>query len=635
LLKATNSIVIVVTAQDGATKKTYTVGYTYYYYDDLGDTNPNNDIGLWYVNSDTTKGSDSNFGTEASPYLTVKHALDIAKAAYASSSPSWPGKHASDTSLHNPLAAQIHISGTITEAVNITDTDIYAAYPPILLTGSDINADKIIAPSSKRPLTISRAVVILGDGLTLTGSASGANGGVNIGNYSSFTMNGGAISGNQSGGALVGNHSSFIMNSGTISGNSDSMGGGVYVGTDGAFIMNGGTISQNAATGKGGGVYVDTNGRFEMTGGTIGGSSADKNTGANGSGVYVGGNEATFTMKGGTISGNEATDNGGGVYVSEGSFTMSEGTISGNKATNNGGGVCFLGATFIMNNQSRVSVNNANFGGGVYVEGSSSSFTMSGESSVNGNIATGDGGGVFIADGSFTMNDQSGVSGNEASNGGGGVHVSGGSSSFAMTSSSSVSGNKALGLAYGGGVLVVSDGVFTMNGGTISGNSVANSGGGVGLHFATRFEMSGGTISGNTAAYGGGGVIVQIDPLNPLNFFEMSGGTISGNTAAYGGGVHMHEGNFNMEGSNTLIDQDNDVTLVAGTTITVSSPNLGPPVSMGSPWYAARITPQAYAPGTPVLSGSHVSYHNDLFTVTPPGNGTNWTIDSGGLLQPQ
>jgi hypothetical protein len=87
---------------------------------------------------------------------------------------------------------------------------------------------------------------------------------------------------------IVGNNgnsitSTFTMNGGIISGNTSSQGGGVYVNGGGSFIMNGGVISGNTATGTGGG------------------------------GVRVFG---TFTMNGGIISGNTTSGSGGGVYLS-------------------------------------------------------------------------------------------------------------------------------------------------------------------------------------------------------------------------------------------------------------------------------------------------------------------------------
>ena len=92
---------------------------------------------------------------------------------------------------------------------------------------------------------------------------------------SSFTMYGGAITGNKAGSSsgggvfLVGTTNqidppSFTMHGGTISDNtagaSDGGGGGVYVGEKCSFTMDGGTITGNTATaGNGGGIYIHFN----------------------------------------------------------------------------------------------------------------------------------------------------------------------------------------------------------------------------------------------------------------------------------------------------------------------------------------------------------------------------------------
>jgi hypothetical protein len=102
--------------------------------------------------------------------------------------------------------------------------------------------------------------------------------------------------------------------------------------------------------------------------------------------------------------------------------------------------------------------------------------------------------------------------------------------------------------SYGGGVY--SSGTFTMNGGTISGNTVRASSSdsyGGGVYSSGTFTMNGGTISGNTtsssysSSYGGG--------VYSSGTFTMSGGTISGNTASgsypgRGGGVYVSSGTF-------------------------------------------------------------------------------------------
>jgi hypothetical protein len=72
-----------------------------------------------------------------------------------------------------------------------------------------------------------------------------------------------------------------------------------------------------------------------------------------------------------------------------------------------------------------------------------------------------------------------------------------------------IKGNTASSSSYGGGVYVGTSGTFTMNSGTISGNTVSSSsttssssGGGVYVYSSGTFTMSGGTLSGNTANSG-------------------------------------------------------------------------------------------------------------------------------------
>ena len=200
----------------------------------------------------------------------------------------------------------------------------------------------------------------------------------------------------------------------TISGNeSNRGGGGVFVyGSSTTFTMSGGEISDNeTAFYGGGGVYLAI-GTFTMSGT----ATISNNTAKRGGGVYVSGNNATFTMTGGTIGGsadveaNKATDYGGGVYVGiNAKFEMS-GTakISGNEATDSGG-VCVDGGTFNMSDTAKISANSAASGGGVYV--SSGTFTMSG-GTISGNTASNNGGGVYVYSGIINLSGSPTIFGN-------------------------------------------------------------------------------------------------------------------------------------------------------------------------------------------------------------------------------
>jgi hypothetical protein len=163
-----------------------------------------------------------------------------------------------------------------------------------------------------------------------------------------------------------------------------------------------------------------------------------------------------------------------------------------------------------------------------------------------------DGGGVDVTCGTFTMN-------------GGTIN---GNTVEATSSSSSYSNSVR---AMGGGVYVGYYGKFIMNNGTISNNKAysekyPSAGGGVYVYsgdvdwLCGEFTMNGGTISGNTAqsssiiatsyTYGGG---VAILGDGDYGIFAMKGGTISGNTVLsannrLGGGVYVRNDKFTKTG---------------------------------------------------------------------------------------
>ena len=157
---------------------------------------------------------------------------------------------------------------------------------------------------------------------------------------------------------------------------------------------------------------------------------------------------------------------------------------------------------------------------------------------------------------------------------GGAVYVN--NSTFTMTGGS-ITNNQVADNKNGGGVLIASNNnvssTFNMSGGTISGNSAAE-GGGVFVSSGT-FNMTGGTISGNTATTEGGGV--KISGSNGV--FTMTGGTITNNSAPKGGGVMLNNGTFNISDTPTIAGNTNgnantpaanNVYLANGKLITIS-----------------------------------------------------------------
>jgi len=220
---------------------------------------------------------------------------------------------------------------------------------------------------------------------------------------------------------------------------------------------------------QGGGVHVAVGGTFDMYYGEISGHLAV----GHGAGVF---NRGSFNMRGGDIFDNAtasmlATNTGGGVHNSFGVFNMHGGRIFDNSA-------------LAFHPQNAV-------GGGV---ANSGTFTMWG-GYIFENEA-GQGGGVVNA-ANFIMH--------------GGVIFD----NIAVSHNAETPHN-----AVGGGVLNMSESVFSMHNGAISGNEASGNGGGVLNESGAVFNMHGGGISGNTASNGAG--------VENLGAFTMHGGAVYG-----------------------------------------------------------------------------------------------------------
>ena len=338
-----------------------------------------------------------------------------------------------------------------------------------------------------------------------------------------------AITGNLGGrGVRVDGGTFYMYDTASITGNTD--GGVLVTGSTGTFTMSGGLISVNTAT-SGGGVHVSGVGTsFTMSGGVIGGDFVDLNTAVVGGGVMISGG-AEFVMEGGTISFNEATnagtnEGGGGVHLTGAgsSFILDGGIITWNVAGAAGGGVDMQANTTFIMIDGEISANEATSaaafagGGGVHLVGALSEFRMYGGT----------------------------ISGNWAQRGGG-VRVNGGdtypSHSRFYMHGGTITANTAG--ADGGGVDASSHSRFEMHGGTIGPVNNAPQGGGVSLnlplgiwpnpptHPNINFTMTGGTISGNTATNHGGGVW-----LSAASRFRIYGPGMYTGGANTGGLVH-------------------------------------------------------------------------------------------------
>ena len=269
-----------------------------------------------------------------------------------------------------------------------------------------------------------------------------------------------------------------------------------------------------------------------------------------GSGILAN-NGVNITMEDGAIIRNNTNRNyelGGGILIGNGStFTMNGGEISGNTA-NGGGGVAIIGSTMVMNNGT-ISNNSTyqtsgqgSYGAGVYVA----------------DYANSSGGDTLFTatPASFEMNGGK-ITGNKALDYGGGI-VTFPQQSQKITiniNNGEISGNKVT--RGSGGAVAAFFGVTELNikGGTLTGNSAYQFGGGVFLYQATNVTISGGTISENKALRGGGGVC-----LREGSAVKQTGGSIENNVAKVGGGIYS--GTYTMTGG-VIKDNNNSLTEAA------------------------------------------------------------------------
>ncbi len=327
-------------------------------------------------------------------------------------------------------------------------------------------------------------------------------------------------------------------------------------------------------------------------------------------------------------------DTGGGILINKGNVTIEDGTL----ITENYGSGVYLAYSEIYDNTltmngGEISYNKATYGGGVRNE--NSKFVMKG-GYIKNNTASSDGGGVY-ANGDFEMRGGE-ISNDTAYQSGGGVYAYTGTINI---SEGTISQNNAS--VSGGGIYVFQYGTVNINGATIS-NNESIKGGGLYITDGGTVNVAGNTqITANKAAQGGGAYV------NYLSTLTMNGGSISGNTvvaaedyAAYGAGILLDvysgygEGDLEM-GGDAKIDPDNDVYMKEGSKITIISALTNDSV--------AKITPSSYT-GQAVLlgiadeAGTTLEVEASKFSVTPEtAQGTNgetvknWTIDNEGKLE--
>jgi parallel beta-helix repeat protein/predicted outer membrane repeat protein len=256
----------------------------------------------------------------------------------------------------------------------------------------------------------------------------------------------------------------------------------------------------NIATNNGGGIYInDIVNSYDGNTSLIEYSDFDVNESQNGGGLYIEECDYNIIINNCHIRNNRAYD-GSGCYFTNNSFTddtrFYENELSDNIATNDGGGLYITYTTFGIIEENQIRQNVSNNGGGVYI--CESVISKLYKDIIEVNTASNNGGGVYIKESNIFLRSEA-IRTNTSNNHGGGVYNEG----------------------------LPTSGIVTFI------NCLINS---------------------NTSDYNGGGIYSIFDPYQSIqNNFTQFNNTISDNYARYGYGGGVFYENCYSTTTNTII----------------------------------------------------------------------------------
>ena len=186
--------------------------------------------------------------------------------------------------------------------------------------------------------------------------------------------------------------------------NINGNGGGISIGGRGLVELVEVQAIAGQVQGRGGNLYIT--GHSEL-GVRIYRSVLAAGEAADGGGIGCAGPSTLVLERGSSVANNTASGNGGGIFLADGCILISRagGNLSGiasNVAAQGGGVYLEDGSLFQLesggdNLSASVAGNQAARGGGIYATGTATLMTSNG-GAVEGNSATGEGGGIYLAD---------------------------------------------------------------------------------------------------------------------------------------------------------------------------------------------------------------------------------------------
>lgn len=426
--------------------------------------------------------------------------------------------------------------------------------------------------------------------------------------------------------------------------------GGIYI-KSGNLTLKNCVVTKNESSNGGGGIHFDGE-NLIVEASEISGNKGDPG------GICVANGSAKTKIKDSNIKNNVARS-GGGLDLA-GTSTIEDCEITGNTAESSTGGSGGSGGGLILSNKSCKIINSVisnntagESGGGIYINGGTLSLESGTEININ---KAKNGGGIYINAGKAGLSDCT-ISLNEAIEDGGAIYASYKYSTIIVNIGEKDDSDEVLiekNKAKRGGAFYGADNArFVMNAGKVSGNYSEVGGGGAmyiwgGTSNYSTFTMNGGEIIGNMAKSGGAGGAVHIDDGSGKNAaFIMTGGLLSGNKTTdengndskLGGAIYVKNGGQIKLGGSAVIaveNDGNDIWLATGKTITVTDRlTPGNNAAAGNPKYTARITPQTYNAGTPLITAEGgVALEDEVgkFRVTGNDESAEWFITTEGKL---
>lgn len=390
-------------------------------------------------------------------------------------------------------------------------------------------------------------------------NAGASGGGFYVGSGSAVTLTNGSLvysnTASAGGGAIVYGRLNALDTASDFSTNASSTDGGNLYVSGGTLYLSNADVVAGTATGRGGGIFASGGAVITLTNSVFVGESAPCCQSAlEGGGIYADQSQVYLLGNATSVLRNTATNNGGGVYLTNGSYLYSNGANIGNTvlaANDNiavlGGGLYVVSSTVEFSG--RIFNNTAtNSGGGLYASASVITLTNTtvggtGVNDPNAIDATGlNGAGLYLINNTRATLSNTVVTSNTLTNlstgYGGGVYIRAGS---ALTATNSrIERHLAPSVFDGRGAgLYIYDATVTLSNTQILSNTAASKGGGVRMFGASALNvLAGSTFVNNHALNGEGGAIAATNTpqINAAN------ATFQSNTASTDGGAIYLDG---------------------------------------------------------------------------------------------